>query len=142
MDIPKKFSKMRKMLISCHFGRFQIQNIHKTDLKRRLINISSKFIQKQRGISQYMVTPRGEKPKFWPKITTNVGINAYNFQIWKILQCKLTMTDILDEVWSLWWYFFKSNYHTVVCKPIWCHARGVKPPNYFQKWPQILVNCK
>ena len=49
MDIPKKISKMRKMLISCHFGRFQIQNIHKTDLKRRLINISSKLIQKTAG---------------------------------------------------------------------------------------------
>ena len=90
MDIPKKFSKMRKMLISCHFGRFQIQNIHKTDLKRRLINISSKLIQKQRGISQYMVTPGG-------------GVKTSNFDQ------KLPQMLVLMHITSKFGQFYSEN---------------------------------
>ena len=44
-----QFSKMGKILILWPFGPFQTSNIHKTHLKRRLINISSKLIKTSGG---------------------------------------------------------------------------------------------
>ncbi|MDP6304243.1 MAG: hypothetical protein QF657_06790, partial [Candidatus Nitrosopelagicus sp.] len=62
------FSKMGKILISCHFGRFQIENIHITHLKRRLINISSKLIKNSGGYPNIW-SPRGVKtPNFDQKL--------------------------------------------------------------------------
>ena len=99
VQIFPQLSKMGKILILCPFGPFQISNIYKTHLKRRLIYISSKLIKKTAGDIPIYGHPGGQNTNFWPKNTPNVGINANNFKIWTILQWKLTITDILDEVW-------------------------------------------
>jgi hypothetical protein len=63
-----QFSKMGKILILCPFGPFQISNIHKTHLKRRLINISSKLIKNSGGYPNIW-SPGGVKtPIFDQKI--------------------------------------------------------------------------
>jgi hypothetical protein len=51
-----------------------MQSNHKKTIRTKHDGISSKLIAKQWGVTLYMVTPGGQIPKFWPKMTPNIGI--------------------------------------------------------------------
>ena len=74
--------------------------------------ICSKLIAKQLGVTLYMVTPGGQIPKFWPKMTPNIGIIQITSQFGPFDNA---------YIWSPW---------------------GVKYTNFDEKSNQILVLCK
>ena len=51
-----------------------MQSYHKNTFMAKEDGISSKIIARELGVTLYMVTPGGQIPKFWPKITPNIGI--------------------------------------------------------------------
>ena len=68
------------------------------------MNIDKYFFQNnknQRGGGDIKIYghPGGQNVNIWQKNTPNVSIYANNFKIWTILQWKLVISVILDEVW-------------------------------------------
>jgi hypothetical protein len=51
-----------------------MQSNHKSIFRTKHDGVSSKLIAKQLGVTLYMVTPGGQIPKFWQKMTPNIGI--------------------------------------------------------------------
>jgi len=75
-----KILKSGKILILCHFGPFPISNIHKTHLKRRLINISSKLIQNSGGYPNIWSPRRIKTPNFDQKIPQMLVLMQITFK--------------------------------------------------------------
>ena len=134
-----QFSKMGKILILCPFGPFQISNIHKTHLKRRLINISSKLIKKQRGISQYIVTRGVKTPNFDQKIP----------QMLVLMQITSKFGQFYNENQS--YQSFQMKYGSISSKLITTQQGvslygvtpgGQTPQILYKNGSQILVKCK
>ena len=64
-------SRFLHILIILH--TFTILDIHKEHFLLSMIVFFSKLITKRRSVTLYMI-PGGQTPKFWTKMTANIGI--------------------------------------------------------------------
>jgi hypothetical protein len=110
-----------------------MQSNLKTTFRARDDGISSQLIAKQWGVSLYMVTPGGQIPKFWPKMTPNIGIMQITCQFGPFDNAKLPQKCIQDNGGC---YFFKINCQTVGVNPIYGNPGG--QISIF--WPKMTTN--
>ena len=89
-----------------------------------MIEFLQKLIAKQWGGTLYMVTPGGQKPKFWPKMTTNTGIMQITSQFGPFDNAKWPQNTSRTKIDSI---FFKIKHQTLRGNPIYGHPGGEIP---------------
>ncbi len=67
--------------ITTEFGPFVMENSYRNTFRTIHDSISSNLIATQHVVTLYRATTGGQTPKFWPKMTPNMGIMQITSQL-------------------------------------------------------------